>query len=636
MKRNLLLLLLLVTGITVSAQEYHPENVSSKTIALYRKVLDKMADGYIKEAIPALQKIISLDSNFVDAYLSLAGAYGEMKAYNNSVTTYEKARDKDTGYFKIYNLPYSINLAGLGKFEGALQAVNSFLGVPNLSDRSLKSARYRKTCYEFAVDYQKKHPDRHYIFEPKNLGDSINSPQSEYYPSLSIDDSLLVFTRRTGSTREDFMESNFIKGNFSRAKEIRGDINSEPYKGAITVAADGTWLIFAGNFKKGMGDFDIYISYLTDDGWSEPENMGPAVNSEYWDSSPCLSPDNRVLYFSSNRPGGYGGKDLYYSIRSATGRWSAAKNMGKDINSAGDETAPYIHADNQTLYFTSDGLPGYGGTDLFICKKDSAGNWGKPENLGYPINTIENEGSICVSSNGSTAYYASDRADSRGGLDLYQFTLREDIKPFKTLYVKGKITDARNNKGLPCAIELIDNNNTKTVMRIQADENGKYFIPLPSGKDYTFTVNRKGYFFYSQLYELSKKMPDSTYQKDIALQPLAANASLTLKNIQFNLNSFELLPVSHIELNKLVETLNDNPTLHIQIVGHTDNTGDENYNQTLSQKRARAVAQYLADNGIDVKRFSYKGIGATKPVADNNTEEGKALNRRTEIIITSL
>jgi outer membrane protein OmpA-like peptidoglycan-associated protein len=624
------------TSFFAGAQTYNPDNVAARTVSLYQKVMEKMADGYIKEAVPALQKIIATDTNFVDAYLSLAGAFGELKNYNEAVSTYEKARAKDTAYFKLYNLPYSINLAGLGRFDDALNAINLFVTIPDLSDRSIKSARYRKACYEFAVDYQKKHPDTHYIFQPKNLGDSINSPQSEYYPSLSIDDNLLVYTRRTTHNREDFMESNITNGNFSKSKLINGDINIEPYKGAITVSADGTWLIFAGNFSKGMGDFDIYISYLTADGWSEPQNMGPTINSEYWDSSPCLSPDNRVLYFSSNRPGGSGGKDLYYSVRLPNGRWSSAKNMGKEINSVGDETAPYIHADNQTMYYTSDGLQGYGGTDLFISRKDTSGNWGKPENLGYPINTIENEGSICISSDGSTAYYASDRADSRGGLDLYQFLLRDDIRPHKTLYVKGKIFDAKTKAGLPCAVELVDNNNRKTLMRIQADETGKYYIPLPAGKDYTFMVNRKGYFFYSQVYELSKNLSDSTYQKDIALQPLAENASLILRNIQFNVNSFELLPVSAIELNKLVETLNDNPTLHIQINGHTDNTGDANNNIILSQKRARAVAQYLADNGIDVKRFAYKGFGAGKPIADNTTEEGRAANRRTEIVITGL
>ncbi|HEX3023992.1 MAG TPA: OmpA family protein, partial [Chitinophagaceae bacterium] len=481
-----------------------------------------------------------------------------------------------------------------------------------------------------------KHKISDYTFAPVNMGDSINSKKSEYYPTVTIDDSLLVFTKRGEGIREDFMQSSFKNGVFSKAKLIEGDINNEPSKGAITVSSDGDWMIFAGNFRRGYGDFDLYISYATPQGWSEPENLGPNINSGYWDSSPSLSPDNRVLYFSSNRPGGFGGKDLYMSVRMANGKWGPATNMGPDINSKGDDMAPYIHADNQTLYFTSDGLPGYGGTDLFICRKDIAGNWSKPENLGYPINTIENEGSICVSSNGLTAYYASDRADSRGGLDLYTFTLRDDIRPYKTLYVRGKVFDAKTNKGLPCAVELIENSNNKALMHVQTDELGKYFVPLPSGKDYTFTVNRKGYLFYTELYELSKKQSDSTYQKDIALQPVELNTTFVFKNIQFQTNSYQLLPVSLIELDKLLQVLNDNPTLKIRINGHTDNTGNEKDNLLLSTNRAKAVVDYLVSKNIDAARLSYKGYGSSKPIAANTSEEGKLKNRRTEFEVVGL
>lgn len=596
-----------------------------------------MTEGYAKEAIPVLHKIISLDTNFLDAQLSLAGAYGEIKNYDSSSLWYEKVKQKDPVYFQPYNLPYSINLAGQGKFNAALQAVNNFLAIPGLIPSIIKSGEYRKRCYAFAVDYQKNHSSVNYTFTPQNLGDSVNSPQSEYYPSLSVDDSLLVFTRRSSDRfGEDFMESNIHNNNFSQSKKISGDINLQPSKGAITVSADGTWLIFAGNFKNGFGDFDLYISYLTDDGWSEPENLGPNINTEFWESSPSLSPDNQVLYFSSNRSGGYGGKDLYYSIRQKNGHWGPAINMGPNINTAGDEMAPYIHADNQTLYFTSDGLPGYGGTDLFVCRKDSAGNWSKPENLGYPINTIENEGSICISADGTTAYYASDRADTRGGLDLYKFVLREDIRPHKTFYVKGTVFDIATKKGIPCSVDLIENNTSKPLMHLQTDETGKYFVPLPSGNNYTFTVNRKGYLFYSDLYSLAGKPADSTYLKDILLQPLTVNASIQLKNIQFSVNSYELLPVSKIELDKLVELMKDNPTLHIQINGHTDNTGTDEVNLALSKNRAKAVAQYLVDNNVEVTRLAYKGFGATQPVASNLTDEGKALNRRTEIVVTAL
>lgn len=634
--KKYLLIIFYCAIISAKSQTYQQNHINTKAIALYEKAMKQLSDGMIKDAVPLLLKSVSIDTNYLDAYLSLAGAYGELKNYAAAVEWYKKAKNKDSIYFNVYHLPYAINLAGLGKFEEALNAVNIFLSIPNLSERSIKSASYRKRCFEFAVDYKLKHKVSNYAFVPINLGDSINTEKSEYYPSLTIDDSLLIFTRRGEGFREDFIESTLHHNIFSKAKLINGDINNEPSKGAITVSSNGDWMIFAGNFQKGYGNFDLYISYATPQGWSEPENLGPNINSGYWDSSPSLSPDNRVLYFSSNRPGGIGGKDLYMSVRLPNGKWGAAKNMGLFINSIGDETAPYIHADNQSLYFTSDGLPGYGGTDLFICRKDFNGNFSKPENLGYPINTIENEGSIAISSNGLKAYYASDRADSRGGLDLYSFELREDIRPFKTLFVKGIVFDAKTNKGLPCAVELIDNSNNKTLMHLQTDEVGKYFIPLPSGKDYTFIVNRKGYLFYTELYELSKKQSDSTYQKNIALQPVELNVVFTFKNIQFQTNSYQLLPVSLIELDNLLQVLNDNPSLKIQINGYTDNTGKEQDNLTLSTNRAKSVVTYLVGKNIDAARLSYKGYGSSKPVAANSSEEGKFKNRRTEFEVVGL
>lgn len=634
MKKILFIILFFVSQFSI-AQSYNSTNVNAKAIKLYEAALVKLEDGDTKNAVTLLKQCIQTDDNYVDAFLSLAGAYGELKDYYNAALTYEIAKKKDTAYFQPYLLPYSINLAGLGKFEDALNAVNQFLSIQGLSDRSLKAASYRKRCYEFAIQYKQTHFNNNYQFNPINLGDSVNTKALEYSPTLSIDDSLLVFTRRFGG-REDFYQSIIHDKKISLAKRIEGDINNEPFKGALTISSDGEFLIFAGNFRNGMGNYDLYISYSTPQGWSEPENMGPNVNSEYWESCPSLSPDNRVLYFSSDRPGGIGGKDLYMCVKQSNGRFGPAKNMGPFINSIGDETSPYIHSDNQTLYFSSTGLPGYGNEDLFICRKDSLGLWNKPENLGYPINTIDNEGSIAVSSDGSTAYNASDRSDTRGGLDLYSCNLRNDIRPHKTLYVKGRVFDAKTNKGIPSSVELVDNSNNNTLIKIQTDELGKYFVPLPYGGDYTFTVNRKGYLFYTELYELSKKQADSTYKQDIALQPIELNSRLIFRNIQFETNSSELKPVSLIELDKLLLLMQENPTLSIQINGHTDNTGIEATNQTLSNARAKAVANYLFNKGIAASRLKYKGFGSSQPIADNNIEEGKAKNRRTEMIVTAL
>ncbi|TXT29149.1 MAG: OmpA/MotB domain-containing protein [Chitinophagaceae bacterium] len=396
-------------------------------------------------------------------------------------------------------------------------------------------------------------------------------------------------------------------------------------------------MLFTGRFSEGgYGNFDLYISYYTPQGWSEPQNLGSSINTEFWESSPALSPDKRVLYFSSNRPGGFGGSDLYVSYRQPNGKWSAAQNMGPQINSAGDDQAPFIHADNQTLYYTSDGLTGYGGSDLFLLRKNSKGEWGLPENLGYPINTIENEGSLAVSADGLTAYYASDRSDTRGELDLYKFEMRPDIRPNRTLYVKGIITDKKTKKRLPSTVELINNLTRETLMKIQTDETGEYFITLPVGKDYTFSVNRKGYLFFNELYELSNKQADSVYRKDIALQPVELNASLVFRNIQFATKSFQLPADASIELDKLLQVLVENPTLQIVIGGHTDNIGKKADNLLLSTNRAKAIVDWLSNKGIDKNRMSFKGFGDTQPISNNATEAGRALNRRTTVTITRI
>ncbi len=630
-------LLLLCLRAFLNAQQYNPDNVRIPVMALYEKAIKLLRDEQFKEAVPLLLTTIKEDSNFVDGYLSLAGTFGELKQYKRSIRFYETAQQKDPNYFKVYLLPYSINLAGNGQFSEALKAVNEFLQLPKLNERSIKSASFRKKSFEFAIDYAVKHPSNNYAFTPVNLGDSVNTSASEYYPSITVTDSLLVFTRRGNQIREDFYQSNILNKKLGKATLIKGDINFEAQKGAITVSQDGEWMLFTARFTEGgYGNFDLYISYYTPQGWSEPQNLGEAINTEFWESSPALSPDKRALYFSSNRPGGYGGSDLYVSYLQPNGKWTNAVNMGPSINSKGDDQAPFIHADNQTLYYTSDGLLGYGGSDLFIVRKNGKGEWGLPENLGYPINTIENEGSLAVSADGLTAYYASDRSDSRGELDLYKFEMRPDIRPSRTLYVKGKITDKKTNKNLPSTVELINNATGEILMKIQTDETGEYFITLPIGKDYTFSVNRKGYLFYNELYELSSKQADSVYRKDIQLQPIELNASLIFRNIQFTTNSYQLPTDAAIELNKLLQVLIENPSLQVEISGHTDNIGKQIDNNKLSENRAKAIVEWLVLKGIDLKRLSFKGYGDSKPISDNKTEIGRALNRRTTVTITKI
>jgi outer membrane protein OmpA-like peptidoglycan-associated protein len=635
-KHTLLLFINTLALLPCIAQWYTPENVKPKAIKLYNAGIAKAQDEIYIDAVQLLQKAIEEDNRYVDAYLSIGGIQGQRKDYRGSINYYQQAFALDSVYTMPYLLPYSINLAGVGKFEEASAAAQKFKTTKGINEKSIKSADYRIKCYQFAIDYAKQNTSN-YVFAPKNMGDSINTFESEYFPSVTIDGKKIVFTRRIKNFNEDFFESNLVNGVWSKAQPIQGDVNTNFNEGAQNISQDGTILFFTGcNFPQGMGSCDLYYSILINNVWSKPVTAGRNINTEYWESQPSLSPDKRTLYFAARDPSGMGGSDLFVSYMDDKGRWGTPYNLGKTINTSGSESCPFIHADNETLYFTSDGHTGYGGEDLFLSRKDADGKWTKPVNLGYPINTIENEGSLTIAADGVTAYYASDRADSRGGLDLYSFPLRKEVQPTKTLWVKGMVIDSKTQKGIASTIELINVANGKLLQKIQTDETGNYFVTLPVGKDYLFNVNRKGYLFYSDNFSLSKAVPDTTYEKNIPLQPLSKDALIVLNNIFYESGKFNLKPESLTELNKVVQLLKENPTLKIEIDGYTDNVGVAKTNLQLSNKRAQEVIKYLISNGIIANRLVAKGFGATKPIADNATEEGKAKNRRTELKITGI
>ncbi|WP_447641146.1 MULTISPECIES: OmpA family protein [Chitinophagaceae] len=629
----------IVIWMLVFVGQYSFAQKKSKAEKAYDAAISLLENGDYDNGLNILLQSYKDSPKSINTLTALANTYNEIKQYDSAVLFFEQAEIVDSAAFRYFNLNYSIGLAGIGKFAEALKAVERYLNISNLSSRAKAAAEYRKKTYEFAIDYARQHPNDNYTFAPVNMGDAINSSYSEYYPSFTIDDSMFVYTRRGEGIRENFMQSfRLPDGNYTPAVLMPGFINEQPSKGAINISQDGQWVIFAGNFQGGgYGDFDLYISYKTPKGWSAPVNMGHNINTQYWESSPSLSPDKRTLYFSSNRPTGYGGNDLYVSHLQPDGKWSKAVNLGPTINTKGDELAPLIHADNESLYFTSSGLPGYGGSDLFMSKRSGDTSWSVPQNLGYPINTIDNEGSLFVAADGVTSYYASDRSDSRGDLDLYRFMLRPEVRPLKTLYVSGKIIDsAKGNMGLDADFQLVENGTRQLVSQSRSSNNGDYLVTLPAGKDYTFTVNKKGYLFQSELFELSHAKPQTTIHKDIILKPIQLNASIVLKNILFNTNSYELQSISLIELNTVLQLLNENPTLRLRINGYTDNKGSQAINQPLSANRAKAVVDFLIKNGVAKDRLESKGFGDSQPIASNMTEEGRALNRRTEIEVIGI
>jgi outer membrane protein OmpA-like peptidoglycan-associated protein len=622
--------------VQVHAQWYNPDKVDKKLGYKYGIALSEAKARNYDEALRLLDGCIADDNRFVDAWLSKAGILSERKKYKPSLENYKQAFQLDSVYSSNYLLPYSIALAGNGEFAAAHAAVTKFLIKPDLNERIAKAAQYRLSCYTFALDYEKEHPNNNYVFAPKNLGDSINSNYLEYLPSVTVDGKTLLFTRRVNNNNEDFFYSEYQNNSWSKAKPLPGELNTAVNEGAQNISQDGKQIVFAANYgNEGEGNFDIYTSFLNKTGWGPKLNMGRNINSEYWETQPCLSPDKKTLYFVASDPSGFGGSDIYVSYLQSNNRWSEARNMGPGINTSADEGTPFIHADNQTLYFTSKGHPGYGANDVFVVHKQADGSWSKPMNLGYPINTIDEEGGLIIASDAKTVYFSSDGWDSRGGLDIFTFELPAHVRPHKTLWVKGTVFDKKTNEGLPSNVELIDLGNAQTISNVQTDEEGNYLITLPIGKNYVFNVNRKGYLFFSESFMLQQKENDSAYNINIGLTPIEVNASIVLKNIFFDTKKAELKPESLIELDKVVQLLKENPTLKIEISGHTDNVGKPADNLLLSNNRAKSVINYLLYKGVAANRLSSKGFGETQPVANNTTEEGRAQNRRTELKVLS-
>ena len=634
-----LILLLLHSGVG-RAQEYRPDKVSKKAVQLYEKAYEKASSGSNREAIDLLQQATDADENYADAWIALAKLQIENKNYSYSIICFRRALSIDASYFKPYFLSYAIALAGTGDFVKALETTNRYIDNYKPSGAALEAALQKKKNFEFATQQEKTSTttnDRT-VFAPKNLGPTVNSKMAEYLPSQTIDGKQLFFTRRVDTYNEDFFTSNGSRsGTWESSSPVKGSLNTPQSEGAMMISQDGEWLVFTGCYRPdSYGGCDLYISYRTASGWSAAANLGAAVNSDQWESQPCLSPDKQELYFASRRTGGYGGSDLYVCKLQDNGKWSAPVNLGPSVNTPADEQCPFIHADNQTLYFTSSYWPGYGDDDLFYVRKQADGNWSQPTNLGYPINTIDREGTLFITADGKTALYAAERKDSYGLLDLYSFELKEKNRPYPTRWVQGKVTDKKTGKGIAATLELTDLSTRQVISKVKTDSSGNYLLTLPTGRDYAFTVNQKGYLFNSDQYFLKNGISDSAAQKNIVLQPIEKNAAIVLKNIFFETNRFELSPASVTELDKLVSLLQENPTIKIEIGGHTDNVGKAADNLTLSDHRAKAVVDYLLTKKIDPARLSAKGYGMTQPVADNNTTEGRALNRRTEMKITGL
>lgn len=631
MNKILLVLSCLVFCLDMSAQVVTYENAKKKAQKSFDNAQMAVREYRLADAIDLLQDAVRTEPGFTDAFGQMTITYVELKKYKDAIASFETLKQLDSGATRPALMAYSKALAGEGRFKEALAKIELYISTAKIKSEKAEALRVQ---YTFAAEAASKPVP----FKPHNLGDSINTKDPEYFPSLTIDNRTLIFTRRVNGKNEDFYVSEKDDSlGWMPAVSIGQPVNSSTNnEGAQNISQDGNMLVFTGcDFPGGRGSCDIYYSVRTEEGlWVEPINMGSPINTRDWESQPCLSADKSTLYFA--RETADAGAEIFMSKLQPNGRWGFPERLGPNINTPGRETTPFIHPDNQTLYFASNGHPGFGGMDIFYSRRQADGSWGPAINLGYPINTVDEEASLVVASDGKTAYYASDRADSRGQLDIYSFELYPEARPLKTLYVRGYVYDAKTQRRLVADVELINLATGLNVATIRSDKMGNYLVPLPVGKDYAFSVNKKGYLFFSDNFSLKSSSQDSSFERNIALQPLDTSAVLVLHNIFFDTRQYTLKIESVTELNRLVNLMKENPTLVTEIGGHTDDVGNDKDNQLLSERRAQAVVKYLVEKGIQPERLQAKGYGESVPVAENTTEAGRAQNRRTEFKILKL
>ncbi|WP_316820189.1 OmpA family protein [Pedobacter gandavensis] len=606
-----------------------------KAMASFDKAQGLLNDNQYPEAIKALKEALQADPGFQNAILQLAELNRRIKSYGEAKIYYLKAialqANSDPrmyyglGESELFSADYTNALKHFHYF------ITNFTG--NDTGFLARAKKYQKDC-EFAIEAIKK-PQ---AYEPINLGPQINTAYRDYFPAITADNETLIFSRNIDGN-EDFFLSKKSNNEWNKAVPLSSKINTSQFnEGAQSLSPDGLYLFFTGcNRPNGLGRCDIYLSHKEGNDWGEPFNLGPPVNTAYWESQPAISPDGNTLYFVSNRPGGIGGYDIWKSGLNEAGEWSAPVNLGPEINTPYDENTPFLHADGKTLYFSSDGWPGMGNKDIFMSRMLDNGHWSNPVNMGYPINTCNEESGLIVSPNGSTAFFSADLKDGYGDMDVYQFKLPADKQPMPITYVKGIVRDKDNRQFLDAKVQVVNLLTKHAVYNdYTAKENGEFLAVMPIGANYAFNASADGYLFYSENYELGLGSRTQPFLLEINLERLKVGTNMVLKNIFFDTNEYRLLPSSLTELSTLIELLKQNLHVEIEIQGHTDNVGNDIQNEKLSLNRAKAVYDELIAQKIDPGRLKFKGYGETKPIAGNDTEEQRKQNRRTSFIVTKI
>lgn len=644
-----LLLFLLATGLTrtqAQGQPYSTQN--SKAIKYYESALDYLRNRDVGKARLNFEKALEKDTAFLEAHQRLA-EIGRITGDDELMAVHYKKmaalRPNGPEMPSLYSFA-ARQAQNTGRYEEAEALYRKALASPNPLLPKLKSELEKGLASSRFAKDAVAHP---ISFTRKPLPPTVNRFPLQYTPTVTADDQIMVYTARKGVNpgfdEDIYLTKRDAQGNWMAPVSISDKINTGGNEGTSSLSADGRMMVFTSCDRSARGSCDIFYSKRTGDVWSEPVAID-SVNSDAWDSHPCLSADGNTLFFVSSRPGGYGRYDIYVSRRNRKGIWGYPRNVGPTINSADDEIMPFLHPNGKTLFFGSKGHPGMGGYDLFMADRAVEGtssdwsHWKEPRNLGFPLNTEKDESSIFISPDGRRAYYCVE--ENRNGAlirsILYEFDLGDQLRmETRSFYVRGHVRDAATKAPLGSQVDLVDNASGKVLYSVESDaKTGEYLITLPEGNRYGLTVSAQGYLFQSRYFDFADAQSTGSVEQDFDLEALKKGAKTVLNNVFFASGSADLLPESQAELTRAATLFKTNPKLRVEIGGHTDSVGTDVANQALSRRRAEGVRSFLIGIGVPAANLQAIGFGESRPAAANRSEQGRALNRRIEFTIQAL
>lgn len=664
MLKTLFLIALLIGWVEIFSQEEEIDpckaKPSKKAEKLYQKAIEELQSNNYREANELLNQSIEIDPEYLQALWVIADvntrSYNRTAIETNAIESYQKiiqtcpSFKNYVTYLKLGNLYYDDTM-----YAKAGEMYDAFLSAKTdkTSEKDYNFAEERLKYSKFYSDvYGKKIP-----FNPRAIG-GITTDKDEYLPYITPDNEYAYFTRRYPERRvgavqgddriEKFMIAERTSPNgFTVGNALPSPFNEQPNEGGACLTIDNKELYYTRCILQNQYfNCDICYSRYEGGAWSEIETLSENINyPDTWESMPTISSDGKTLIFVSDRKGGQGGFDLYMSTKNEEGKWSKAVNMGPAINTAGNEKSPFLHSDSKTLYFSSadretenqvfPGHLGLGAYDIFYTRLDGKNSWTAPKNIGYPINTEESELGFFVSTDGKTGYFAKSKFLGQDDWNIYAFDLYQEAQPEKVLFIKGELKDEESKQVMSNASIEIKNVQTKEITAIPVDrETGKYAAVVLFNSDFTMTVKQEGYTYVTKYISENDKTFQIPVNVNVNMQAIQVGKSYNLDDIYFDTDKDNLTESSKRVIEGFYEFLKENPKVKVEIQGHTDNVGSDEYNQKLSESRAMTVYNLLISMGISSQRLKFKGYGEAKPIADNSTEDGRSKNRRTVFVIT--